>query len=110
MAAKFDGRPIGIMLGAPLACELSPFSSALKEGCNASMTAGAYKELEDQRRTLAGYLADLSRGRRERGIVNADVSMMSFGYEQVQQTCRGRAGRVRAVPEPRAGGGPDGPA
>ncbi|KQS03572.1 hypothetical protein ASG11_04305 [Sphingomonas sp. Leaf357] len=105
MAAKFDPRPIGTMIGAPMSCELSPFSSTFKRRCDAGMTAGAYREYEGQQGTLAGYIADWSKARRDRGLINADLSVASFGHDRVEGVYRGQSGRMDQATVLRTGDG-----
>lgn len=67
MAAKFDARPIGLVLGTPVACELSPFSSHFNARCDAGTANGSFQAFEGQRGTLAGWLGEIGRQRRARG-------------------------------------------
>ena len=94
IAATFSLRPVATMIGSPIACELGPFFPAAKTRCEQGKTAGAYRDFEGQNGTLIGMLAHWSRDRRNRGIVDADVSMSTLGDEQVRTTYRGQSGRM----------------
>ena len=106
MAAKFDPRPIGMMLALPVACELSPFSPAFKARCNAGLNPGAYRDWAGQRRTLAGYLADRSGDWAASGLVGPRESMA--GFAENRDVRQGQSGRRPSVSSDRDGVAPDG--
>jgi hypothetical protein len=66
IAAKFDIRPLSLILGGSVACEL-PVTAAAAARCRESLAPDAYRQFEGQKNTLAGWLAEMSRKERSRG-------------------------------------------
>lgn len=97
MVAKFSLRPIATLIGSPTACMLSPFTIGAKERCVASKRAGAYREFEGQRHTLAGLLADMSRTRRNFGIARSDMTLTDLMSGQVARPYYGESGRLQRI-------------
>ncbi|MCO5131819.1 MAG: M48 family metalloprotease [Xanthobacteraceae bacterium] len=98
LAAKFDIRPLGIMLSAQNTCQLrAPFGLADRD-CTSLVDDHVYRDFEGQKNTLVGWLADLSRKRREAGVVNADLTFRSMTEPSyVRRAYRGQSGRLEGT-------------
>ncbi|MFX6273691.1 hypothetical protein ABTF85_19300, partial [Acinetobacter baumannii] len=57
IAAKFDVRPLGLVLGMPFACQYFPKG----ETCTKSLDSRSYRDFEGQKKTLAGWLASVNK-------------------------------------------------
>jgi Zn-dependent protease with chaperone function len=57
IAAKFDVRPLGLVLGMPFACQYFPKG----ETCTKSLDSRSYRDFEGQKNTLAGWLASVNK-------------------------------------------------
>lgn len=97
VAAKFDLRPIGLMIGKPVSCQLGTIAPSLYRRCGMEADSGGYRDFEGQTGTLAGYLADLSRRRAARGVTNADLNILSIVRETVRKPYLGESGLVRGI-------------
>lgn len=102
VAAKFDLRPLSVMLGNPLACGLS--GGALG-ACGAVAGASVYKDFEGQKNTLAGYLATVSRQRREAGYANPDITLGNFDHSARHLPYLGQSGQLKGVSAIQSEGG-----
>lgn len=97
MAAKFDPRPLAMLVGTPVACETSPFSAAAKARCDAAAASGPLRQFEGQSGTLAGWLADIGRSRRERGVKDGTTMIDALAGNPVLpiiERYRGQSGRL----------------
>lgn len=95
MLAKFDTRPIGIMIGNPIAC-----STGLMRGSACEIHSGgdAYADFEGQRNTLVGMLAQNARERREAGMANADMTLGNLAYrDDVRAEYAGQSERMKGI-------------
>lgn len=92
--AKFDPRPLSIVLGNPLPCVAGGGHLA---DCSAAPATGAYKEFEGQKNTLAGFLAAESRRRRDQGYANQDLTLGNFDPEARRLPYRGHSGQLTGV-------------
>lgn len=93
--AKFDVRPIALLLGSPIACQVE----AIFDGgaaCGARMSGNAYREFEGQKNTLAGWLADTSAKRRSQGFVDGDLNLATLQpVSQESDTTTGISERMK---------------
>jgi Zn-dependent protease with chaperone function len=93
LLAKFDTRPIAVMIGNPLACHTGLLPSNACKG-----QVGSYAVFEGQNNTLAGNLAERSRERREAGHANPDLTLASLskpGGERAEWP--GQSGQLKGV-------------
>ena len=91
--AKFDSRPIAVMIGNPIAC-----STGLMRGDACKAQTAGYADFEGQSNTLAGYLAERSRQRREAGHSDPDLTLASFGQPGGERAeFAGQSGRMKGV-------------
>ena len=70
IAAKFDVRPIGLLLAIPSFCQYQQTQNVDFE-CNEHHGMNAYRDFEGQKNTLAGLLADMHRQQREQSGMTA---------------------------------------
>lgn len=104
IAAKFDVRPISLMVGTPFSCQFELTTDP--QACNDRFGGGTYKDFEGQRNTLAGYLAQASRERRDAGVVDADMTLASMGGSRmVRRAYTGQSGRLKGVFQESTGDG-----
>lgn len=98
LAAKFDLRPLSIMLGVQNACQFrAPFGLAGKD-CTSLVDEHVYEEFEGQTNTLVGWLADWSRKRREAGIVNPDLTIGGLAEPTyVRRAYKGQSGQLEGT-------------
>ncbi len=75
LLAKFDTRPIAAMIGNPLACHTGMMPVSACKG-----KVDSYADFEGQNNTLAGYLAERSRERRDAGHANPDLTLASLSH------------------------------
>ena len=100
--AKFDLRPLSIILGNPLACTAAGGQLA---ACAAAPAASAYKDFEGQKNTLAGFLAEESRRRRDAGYANPDLTLGNLDPQARRLPYRGQSGQLEGVLAVQSSGG-----
>ena len=91
--AKFDTRPIAVMIGTPIAC--STGLAAVRD-CSPG-EAASYAELEGQRNTLAGFLAERSRARAAAGQGELTLANLGVPGGGARGEYRGQSGRMAGV-------------
>ena len=88
--AKFDVRPIALMLGSPIACTFDQSAACAKR-----TKGNAYREFEGQKNTLAGWLADTSAKRRQQGFADGDFGLTAMQpVSQQWETTTGHSNRM----------------
>jgi hypothetical protein len=80
--AKFEVRPISLMLGTPVACGIE---AAITRSTTCEDQDAVYRDFEGQKNTLVGWLADISRKRREAGMTNADLTLASLAAPDIRR-------------------------
>jgi Zn-dependent protease with chaperone function len=85
IAAKFDIRPLSVIVGLPQGCDLVTitFSATTRKSCASRSASGVYADFEGQDNTLAGWLADVSKWRRAEGFINPDVTLINLNSTEV---------------------------
>jgi Zn-dependent protease with chaperone function len=93
LLAKFDIKPLSIMLGSQAACLANTWVRGAT--CDKPTDVRIYRDMEDQWNTLVGWLADISRKRREAGVVNPDLTLRNMGEPSyVRRPYKGESGRL----------------
>lgn len=95
--AKFDVRPIALMLGSPVACQ---FKAAFDHGasCRELTDSARLRDFEGQNNTLAGLLAQGSRKRHDQKPLGDDpmpAIMTRFGV--AHEEYKGQSGRLTGI-------------
>jgi Zn-dependent protease with chaperone function len=103
--AKFDVRPIAIMLELPIICQLSVMAGLGSGSCMQPVSGGAYQAFEGQRNTLAGWLAERSKRRRTEGVPNADMRLGDIVAAPIMKPYTGQSGRLTSVKTATGGNG-----
>lgn len=91
--AKFDVRPLGLMIGSPIAC-------AFDQGpdCVSRASGAGYQDFKGQKNTLTGWLADMSRKRHAEGFIQSDVTMQNMLQMGMRrEPYRGQSGKLEGV-------------
>lgn len=88
--AKFDLRPLSILLGSP-SCLQMPSPACARDHAN------AYKDFEGQKNTLAGYLADESHRRRAAGFAHPDITLDNPDAAAKGEPYPGQSGQLKGV-------------
>jgi Zn-dependent protease with chaperone function len=105
MMAKFDVRPLSAMLSSPIACQYGTFAKSAvtgtlskgnPESCEENRD-GAYKDFEGQKNTLAGWLADVSKKRKEQGFVHSDATLGNLLHDEVRTEYTGISNQMKGV-------------
>lgn len=73
--AKFDARPISVMVGTPMGCSMGMMP---RSDCQPQAGSSAYAAFEGQKNTLVGLLADRSKARREAGHDAPDITLSNL--------------------------------
>ena len=85
MAATFDIRPVGLLLGGPISCEhFSPMQGLAS--CESNLTLDSYRDFEGQQNTLAGWLAEMNREQRQRGVATSPMEQTFSRIGPADQT------------------------
>jgi hypothetical protein len=100
MAATFDPRPLGDVIGTAGACQFSPFSTELRARCHAGSGRGTLRAFEGQENTAAGLLATIAKSRRDQGVRGDGTIIDSLAGTPVQpiyEQYRGQSGQLPPV-------------
>jgi Zn-dependent protease with chaperone function len=93
LLAKFDIKPLSIMLGAEATCLAETWGRGAP--CAKPTDDRIYRDMEGQWNTLVGWFADISRKRREAGVVNPDLTLRNMGEPSyVRRPYKGESGRL----------------
>lgn len=97
MLAKFDIRPLSLMVGSPMACMVEVAVTG-DEACKHRWQSRTYRDFEGQKNTLAGWLADGSAKRRAKGFLKPDIGVSSMdGLSLRREEYRGQSGKLRGT-------------
>jgi Zn-dependent protease with chaperone function len=93
MLAKFDIRPIAVMLGSPIACRFDQ-----SKACEKRLSGNVYQDFAGQKNTLAGWMAETSRRRQEKGYIDGDLTVANFEqFGMKREPYVGQSGRLAGV-------------
>jgi Zn-dependent protease with chaperone function len=106
LVAMFDIRPLGFFLGTHTPCRAGALVGDGGEDCTKRVDQHLYREFEGQKYTLAGWLADISRKRREAGVVNPDLTLRTMAEPSfVRQAHTGQSGKLEGTIAEKTDGG-----
>jgi Zn-dependent protease with chaperone function len=91
--AKFDIRPIAVMVGSPIACRFDH-----SKACEKRLSGDVYQDFASQKNTLAGWMAETSRRRQAQGYIDGDLTVANFDQIALKrEPYKGQSDRLTGV-------------
>jgi len=102
--AKFDVRPIALLLGSPVACQLK---AVFDHGasCRELTDSARFRDFEGQNNTLAGLLAQGSRKRDDQNPLSGPMLASTPRFGVTREEYKGQSGRLTGVMQDRDASG-----